>query len=250
MVRDANRSRLSHTSGRLIALLVLMLVAIAPLTLSTASAQDIQTRVQFLHAGTDVGKVEIHINNNEVVDEFEYGDVSDWIDIAPGASRVTITRDRAGFNYMIFDAQYPVPAGNDYYAVITDALVLTGTFDNASAPGDSSRVQFTHASVDTPAVNVVATADGTKLATQLGYASTSETAILPPGTYSLDITLADSGDALLTTDVTIEAGKSYQLVFVGTPGDTDKPLAVQVLSTDLNPNKVDTSASPAASPTS
>jgi hypothetical protein len=228
----------------LIALLVLMLVAIAPLSVSTASAQDIQTRVQFLHAGTDTGKIEIHINGDEVADEFEYGDVTDWIDIAPGAARVTITRDRAGFNYVIFDAQYPVPAGNDYYAVITDALVLTGTFDNASAPGDGSRVQFTHGSVDTPAVNVVATTDGTKIATQLGYASTSETAVLPPGTYSFEITLADSGDSLLTADVTIEAGKSYQLVFVGTPGDTEEPLEIQVLSTDLNPNKVDASASP------
>jgi len=236
---------LGGTAARFLAILALLVVAVAPmLHTSTASAQEIKTRVMFLHAGIDTGKVEVHVNDKEVADEFEYGDVTDWIDIDPGTSRVTITRDRAGFNYLIFDAVYPVPAGNDYYAVITDALVLTGQFDTATVPGDGSRVSFTHGSVDTPAVNVVASGDNASIATQLGYSRTSETAVLPAGDYTFEVSLSDTGDSVLTADVTIEAGKSYQLVLVGAPGDENHPLAIQVLSTDLNPNKTEAEASP------
>ena len=109
--------------------IVMLLVAtivvslLGPVGMQSAAAQDdlaIQTRVQILHASPDVGKVEVHINYDEVVDEFTYGQQSDWIDFTPGAARVTITADRAGFNYAIFDAVYPAPAGNDYYLAITE----------------------------------------------------------------------------------------------------------------------------------
>ena len=104
----------------------------------------------------DLDKVEVHINYDEVVDEFTYGQQSDWIDFTPGAARVTITADRAGFNYAIFDAVYPAPAGNDYYLVITSALVLAGTFDRSPVPDGSARVVVVQGSVALPAVNVTA----------------------------------------------------------------------------------------------
>ena len=93
----------------------MMLGLLAPIGLQSAVAQDsasIQTRVQIMHASPDLGKVEVAINYDTKLDEFTYGKVSDWIDIQPGSNRVTITEDRAGFNYAVFDAMYPVPAGN------------------------------------------------------------------------------------------------------------------------------------------
>ena len=110
-------------------LLMVTMVAtlLAPIGVRTAAAQDdlaIQTRAQILHAAPSLGQVEVHINYDEVLDEFTYGQSSDWIDFQPGGARVTITADRAGFNYAVFDAVYPAPAGNDYYLVITDALTM------------------------------------------------------------------------------------------------------------------------------
>ncbi len=223
-------SRRTFASG------VALTVAAGALSLkaSGAGAQDIQTRVQVLHAGTDVGKIEVHINGNEVLDEFEYGDLSDWIDLDPGTVRFTITVDRAGFNYVIFDAGYPVPAGRDYYVVISDALILAGSFETAAVPGDGSFVQVTQASVDTPPVTVVATGADVELATQLNYAATSDGGVVPAGTYSIEVTLSDSGESVLVQDgVVIEAGKSYQLVLIGSPGSEDKPLEIVLLSTEL-----------------
>src|SRR4051812_41389231 len=139
---------------------IAMVVAlVAPIGMSQASAQSdvvIQTRVQILHASPSLGKVEVHINDKEVLDEFSYGDQSDWIDLDPGSVRVTITADRAGFNYAVFDAVYPVPAGNDYTLVISDALILASAIDRSPALDGLARVQVVQASVDLPAVNVVA----------------------------------------------------------------------------------------------
>jgi hypothetical protein len=209
-----------------------------PLLASRASAQEITTRIQFLHAGTDTGEVEVHINGDEVLDEFGYGDTSDWIDLDPGSVRLTITADRAGFNYAILDTVYPVPAGNDYYGVISDVLMLGGAFDTSAVAGDGSRVQVTHASVDTPAVNVVASGENVDLATELHFAASSTSAPLPVGTYDLDVTLAESGESVLTkSGVGIEASKSYQAILVGTPGDDDHPLDIVLLETDLSAGK-------------
>ena len=227
------RSSRGHRLSGLMA--VVMAACLLPLQIAPASAQEITTRLQILHAGPDTGKVEVHLNGEEVADEFEYGDTTDWIEVEPGSVRVTITADRAGFNYAILDTVYPVPAGNDYYAVISDPLLLGGAFDTASAPGDASRVQFTQASVDTPAVNVVVTGENLELATALQFSRTSESAPLRAGTFDIEVTLADSGESVLTkSGVVFEPGKSYQVILVGTPGDEDHPLDIVLLSTDLS----------------
>src|SRR5262245_5465478 len=180
---------MSHSirlAGRGLLALVLFastFAGIAALGTSQATAQDIQTRVMWLHAGPSTGKVEVHINNNEVLDEFEYGDLSDWIDLDPGSSRVTITADRAGFNYAIFDAVYPVPAGNDYHAIITDVLILTDVVDRSPIADRGARIRLVHASVDTPEVNVIATSDNSDLASQLAYSQTSEYVEVPAGSF-------------------------------------------------------------------
>jgi Domain of unknown function (DUF4397) len=223
----------------------LLLVAIAaPLAVASAAAQDtgITTRVQFLHAGTDLGEVELFINGDNELDEFGYGDQSDWIELDPGSVQVTLTVDRAGINYAIFDAVYPVPAGNDYFAVITDDLLITGVFDTSSVALQGSRIQIVHASVDTPPVTVVASGENVDLATQLGFARTSEPAPLPSGTYDLEVNLAETGENALTVPgVVIEDSKSYVLVLTGEPGNEDEPLAGVLLETDL---VEDTAATP------
>jgi hypothetical protein len=213
----------------------------------TATAQDIQTRVMWLHAGVSTGKVEVHINGDEKLDEFSYSDVSDWIDIDPGADRVTITADRAGINYAIFDAVYPVPAGNDYHAIITDVLVMANVVDRSPIPDGSARVRIVQASVDTPQVNVIAKASNTTFASQLGYSQSSDYVIVPAGSYDIDVNQADSSANLLSqTGISLEANQVYDLVLMGEPGNGDKPLTLTSLADDT----VERGATPEATPIS
>jgi hypothetical protein len=232
----------------MVALLLLTMVAtvLAPVGAGSAAAQvAIQTRVQILHAAPSLGKVEVHINYDEVADEFTYGQQSDWIDFAPGAVRFTITYDRAGFNYAVFDAVYPAPAGNDYYVAITDALVLAGAFDRSPVPEGSGRVVVVQGSVALPAVNVTAKGPDTKptaLATKLAYGRTSEAAVVPAGSYDVDVTLADTGEtAISVPGMKLEPNTTNVLVIMGQPNDTDHPLKIGTLQ--------DTTEAPSATPT-
>jgi Domain of unknown function (DUF4397) len=225
--------------GRFVVALLLMVTAVAAVAASAgtrqAVAQDIQTRAIVLHAATDLGKVEVAFNSDTVAEELEYGDETDWVDVDPGTVQVWITRDRAGINYTVFNAVYPVPAGNDYYLIITDALVMAGTFDNSEVRGDNANVQITHASVDTPAVNVVATGAEINLATQLAFGRTSDAVAVPAGTYDAEVRLADTGEVLATaTGGTVEVGNAYQYVLIGDPGDDDHPLELRALVTEAS----------------
>lgn len=217
--------------GSIGALLVLMLATIFSMTAATASAQDIQTSIQFLHAAADTTDVEVFINGDGVLDEFSYGDISDKMDVDPGTARITITLDRTGFNYVIFDSVYPVPAGNDYYVIITDALVIVGAFDTADLADGEALVSVVQGSVDLPAVNIAGTIDGDTVAGDLRYSQTSDPIVAPAGSVDFDVTLADSGESVLTqTGVELESGQSHLLVLIGVPDDTDHPLTFVTLS--------------------
>jgi hypothetical protein len=233
-----NTIRSTRASGRvgMVVLLVATMVAmlLGPVGVAPAVAQDdlsIQTRVQVLHADPALGQVEVFINDDEVLDEFTYGQQSDWIDFQPGGARVTITADRAGFNYAVFDAVYPAPAGNDYYLIITDPLVIGGVFDTNPIPDRGARVRIVQASVALPAVTVTANGESQALARQLPYAATSVYTVVPAGTYDIDVTLADSGDVALTVPgLVLEGDTTYDLVLMGQPGDEDHPLELRPLS--------------------
>jgi hypothetical protein len=244
-----NTIRSTRASGRvgMVVLLVATMVAmlLGPVGVAPAVAQDdlsIQTRVQVLHADPALGQIEVFINDDEVLDEFTYGQQSDWIDFQPGGARVTITADRAGFNYAVFDAVYPAPAGNDYYLAISEALVLAGAFDRSPVPDGGARVTVVQGSVALPPVNVTATGEDAAWATELGYGRTSEAAVVPAGTYDLEVSLADSGDvAISTPGLVLEGNTSYVLVIMGAPNDTEHPLEIRTLS--------DTTEERAATPT-
>lgn len=229
--RPANAGRMA-----VVLLLVAAMVAtlVAPIGLRGAAAQDIQTRMQVLHGATDLDDIEVHFNNEEELDGFGYGEISDWIDLDPGTVRVTITRDWVGFNYRVYDVVYPVLAGNDYYLVITDALVMASTADRDPVADGMARVRLTHASVGSPQVDVTAAGTDTQLASQLRYSATSEYVEIPAGTYDAEIRITDSGEVLATIPAgTVEAGKVYDFTLIGTPGSDDHPLTIVPLVDDV-----------------
>jgi hypothetical protein len=110
---------------------------------------------------------------------------------------------------------------------------MGGAFDRSPLTDGMARVQIVQRSVDTPAVNVVATGTNANLATQLQSGRTSEYAEVPAGTLDVEVRLADTGEVLATVPgVALEAGKVHELILMGTPGDDDKPLEIRSLVTD------------------
>jgi hypothetical protein len=231
--------------GRMVIALLLVLAALAaPVWIHPTAAQEVQTRVQFLHAGPNVGKVEMFINGDKKVDNFNYGDTSDWINLDPGSVELRINEDRRGTNWAIFDAVYPVPAGNDYYIVVTDELVIGGAIDRSPITDGTARVKIVHASVDLPTVNVVATGSDVKFASQLTYPRSSDAVPVPAGTYDIVVNQADTGAELFTVSgVELQGNMVYQLVILGDPSDSDHPMTITSLVDDTATRAPSTPAS-------
>ena len=196
-----------------------------------ALAQDpFTTRVMVLHAAPGLGQVEVLFNGDELLDEFDYGQTSDWLDIDPGSVRVTVRRDRFGINYPVFDAVYPVAVGNDYTLIISNPIVIPTAVDREPLPADTSRVRVVHASVDTPAIDV-AVAGGDVAVEDLSYGQLSDPIEVPAGTVDMEVRVNETGEVLLDLPGGIfEPGTTYEAILYGTPGSSDAPLTVTWLT--------------------
>lgn len=211
---------------------------------SVARAQSpFPTRIRVLHASPALGKVEIRFNGEKKLDEFTYGTTSDWIEVGAGVVRVTISRDRAGINYIVYDAVAPVVANEDYELVLSDPLVIPIPVDRSPLAADTARVRVVHASVDVPAIDI-AKKGGDVIIENLAYGQLSDPLEVPAGSVDLEARLHDSGEvALELPGLTAEAGTVYQVVIYGNPGDSEAPLTVTTLSDAAR------TSNPAATPT-
>jgi Domain of unknown function (DUF4397) len=237
-MRDRGWRRRTCRHGGLGILLVAAMVAmlVGPAAVVPAAAQDDLdnlTRVVVLHADWSLGPVDVYINHDEVLSQFAYGQVSDWIGFEPGSVRVTITTDRSGFNYnyVAFDTVYPAPAGNDYSLIVSTPLILGGVFDTSPVPDGGARVRIVQGAVSLRPVNVTANNKTVEFAEDLGYSSASGYTVMPAGTYDFDVTEAGTAETLLTAPgVVLEANTTYELVIMGQPGDANHPLELRPLA--------------------
>jgi Domain of unknown function (DUF4397) len=192
------------------------------------------TRIRVLHAAPGLGKVEVLFNGNEELDEFEYGMVSDWIEVSPGTVRTTIRLDRAGLNYVVFDAIAPVVANEDYELILSDPIIIPAPVDRTPLPADTSRVQVVHAAVDVPAIDI-ARKGGDVVIANLEYGQLSAPMEVPAGTYDLEARLTGTGEIVLDLPgVAVEPGMVYHLVIHGIPEDTDTPLTATTLADEAH----------------
>jgi len=205
-------------------------VALAQDATPTPGTVTVETKLRVLHVASDLGKVEVHINGDEKLDEFNYGDLGDWMDIDPGSAEVLITVDRAGFNYAIFNAVYPVPAGNYYTLVISDPVIIGGVVDRTPIVDQAARVRVTQASVELPAVNVTTSAGAIDLGTKLTYPQKSAYASVPAGTVDVKISLADgSGDIATISGIALSGNTVYDLVIHGDLNSSDHPITITAI---------------------
>jgi uncharacterized protein DUF4397 len=107
----------------------------------------------------------------------------------------------------------------------------------AVAAGDVGYVRLAHLSPDTPNVDVYLTAVGggtPRVFPGVGYGTVSSYLAVPAGTYA--VAMRPSGapatdPPVLTTDVTVVAGRAYLVAGVGTHAD----LGLKVITDDLSP---------------
>lgn len=106
-----------------------------------------------------------------------------------------------------------------------------------AAPGSIGYVRLAHLSPDTPNVDVYLDSLSRKAPRQVfpgvGYGTVSQYLSLPAGTYSVSMRASGADPKtppILTTDVTVHAGRAYTVAGVGTHAD----LGLRVIDDDLS----------------
>jgi len=94
-------------------------------------------------------------------------------------------------------------------------LVLIGAALPAAAQTDAARVRVVHAAEQVPAVDVFL--DGKAVLENVGFVSVSNYLEVPAGAHKVALAPTGQGEAeaLITKDVTVEAGKAYTVAGLG-----------------------------------
>lgn len=123
-------------------------------------------------------------------------------------------------------------------ALVAVALILVAVSGTpASAAGAVGYVRLAHLSPDTPNVDVYLAAVGggtPQVFPGVGYGTVSSYLSVPTGTYSVAMRASGApatDPPVLTTDVTVAAGKAYLVAGVGKHAD----LGLKVIDDDLSP---------------
>ncbi|APW96915.1 hypothetical protein CHINAEXTREME_03635 [Halobiforma lacisalsi AJ5] len=167
--------------------------------------------VRVAHFSPDAPNVDVYVEGDRVLADVAYGDVSPYLEIAPGTYQVTITAADDP-DTVAFDDQ--VTFGSAIYTVAAIGELEPGTFrPKVLVDAGSALVRAVHASPDAPAVDIYAGED--PLFENLAFGEETEYLAVPAGDYSLSIRPAGEPDAVASFDVSLEAGTAYSGYAIG-----------------------------------
>ncbi|GAA0207548.1 DUF4397 domain-containing protein [Halobaculum roseum] len=181
--------------------------------------------LRVVHASADAPAVDVALDNETVVSGIELGEASDYLAIAAGDHRLTITAAETGD--VVYDANVSVEARS-----VTTIAASGEIGENASQPfaplfirddalqpaeGEAA-VAVAHLSPDAPAVDITVEGSDTVVADNVSYAGVSDYVSVPAGEYTLEIREAtedNDGEVVTTVDVSLESGSAYTGYAVG-----------------------------------
>jgi hypothetical protein len=224
-----------------LALALLLGVGFLPALVGVTKAQDetpttgstVETKARVIHAATNTDPIKVSFDGDLGIDDLEYGQVSDFVDIDAGDLWVKIEEAGLDVTDYIYSATFPyVPAGNNYQLILSDDLVQTQLIDISPLGERVARARLIHSSAATPTIDIVATGGNLPLITGVHFPQSTDYVELPSGTY--DLQLVQSGTTTVLLDLpgtVVDAGTVYDFVVIGTPGDDDHPLSVITATT-------------------
>ena len=178
-------------------------------------------RVRVIHASPDAPAVDVYANDGKVLSNVPFKTASDYLSVPAGAYnfKVFATGANPASDTAVIDADAALEAGKDYTVVALGKLadIKPGVFvDNNAAPAaGKAHVRVLHASPDAPAVDI-AVKSGPVLFPNLAFEKQAGPSPVDAGTYDLEVRAAGTMTvALAIDDVTLEAGKIYDVLAVG-----------------------------------
>ncbi|UWG48045.1 DUF4397 family protein [Halanaeroarchaeum sp. HSR-CO] len=179
-----------------------------------------------VHASPDAPAVDVMVENETVLENVSFGDVSEYLPVEAGTYNVTIAAAEDP-DTVVFDGNVTLEPRT------VTTLAATGEIsdgaetsfepvafeDTAVTPGaNDSAVRVVHLSPDAPTVDITAGDGSVVLAENVSYQNASDYATVPAGNYTVEIRAAtadNDGDIVTTVDVSLENGTAYSAMAVG-----------------------------------
>lgn len=213
--------------------IVLFLLSMA--VTAVLAQEDEQARIRIAHLSSDAGEVDMYLNADDdliLQETFEFGDVSDWIEVDPGEYSAAVVPFEGELEDAILEADLELEAG-DWITVAAIGEVEKETValqvlveDYSSLDSFQSRLSVFHAVPNYDPINVIV--NDVELIRYLGYPG-----FWGPdsdGFISFDI-LAQSSDIRLEQedgtvtaeleDIVLGGNRHYFLAVAGVPGDPE-----------------------------
>ncbi len=200
-----------------------------------------------VHASPDAPNVDVFVDDEKVLSDVAFGDVSDYIPARPGAYTVRVTA--AGDpDTVAFEEE--VTLESKFYTIAAVGQLS----DDSIAPlvlvdDDVALVRLVHASPDAPAVDVTVQGEDLTLFDGVSFGDETDYVVVPAGGYTLEVrgdTENNDGDVVATFDAAFEPGVEYTAFAVGylspenAPEDAPEDRAFDLLvTTDAETEPID-----------
>ncbi|QZX98440.1 DUF4397 domain-containing protein [Halobaculum rubrum] len=181
--------------------------------------------LRVVHASADAPAVDVALDNETILSGVELGEASDYLEVAAGEHRLTITAADSGD--VVYDANVSVEprsvttiaASGEVSENASQSFAPLFIRDDALQPAEGeAAVAVAHFSPDAPTVDVTVEGTDTVIADNVSYAGVSDYMTVPAGEYTLEIreaTADNNGSVVTTVDVSLENGSAYTAYAVG-----------------------------------
>jgi hypothetical protein len=207
--------------------------------------------LRVIHASPDAPRVNVRVNDNEVLSAVDYKEGSGFIPVDQGSYDIAVDAITPTGTPTVIDVQDTTLLGGRDYTVLAIGKVADDTLEplvienvQTAVPSGQARVEVVHASPDAPAVNVYVTAPADPLGSPLGTFSFSGTlgpVEVPAGEYRIRVTPATSTTVVYDSGpVTLPAGADLLVAAVTSAVAGGSPISLLVNDGDSQTELLDT----------
>jgi hypothetical protein len=201
---------------------VLIGAALALFTATPAAGDVAVGYVRLAHLSPDTPKVDVYLDKvgdstfaEQVFHHVGYGDSSKYLALPVGTYRVSMRAENSPATAPpVITLDVIVNAGAAYTVAGVgrfSGLGLKVFNDDLSRPtGGKAKVRVIQASIKAPVIDV-SLPDGTPIADNVAFASTTDYQIVPPGTWTLHLQPKPAG-TMATVSAPLVAGSVYSLI--------------------------------------
>lgn len=178
-----------------------------------------KAKVRVIHASYDAPAVDVSIDGAKAISALAYGKSSGYAAVNAGSRAVAVAPIAGG--PAVISATLKLDKDVDYTVFAVGALSAIGPVvatDARAATAGKAKVRFVHASPDAPAVDIkVGSATAAPVFANVAFKSVAAYAEVDPGSYAFVVTAAGQSTAVLSfKPITLETGKVYTVVALGT----------------------------------